>query len=261
MRGAGKVHGSLVREAKSKNQRVKNKTKKKSRQVRNRLLPKYGLSQKNRLNTLKKKLEEEDPSDRGIGKNFLRAIRFIKAFTENYDVVIDSNNGVRRSNYSLFATMLATNILSVVEEYDSIIEDDDLYLNNNAEELLVSPNEFLEDFVEYIENNKIADKFAKYAIKYFKRSHPNHMMTNNKSFEELEENYREYQGLLDDTVKAVKTTIKKYSLDERVSQNVSQKMAVNNDLNDLVEGMFGMKINRENKSVNDLSNMLKTLGL
>ncbi len=40
-----------------------------------------------------------------------------------------------------------------------------------------------------------------------------------------------------------------------------KKMAVNNDLNDLVEGMFGMKINRENKSVNDLSNMLKTLGL
>lgn len=261
MRGAGKVHGSLVREAKPKNQRVKNKTKKKSRQVRNRLLPKYGLSQKNRLNTLKNKLDEEDPSDRGIGKNFLRAIRFIKVFTENYDVVMDSNNGVRKSNYSLFATMLAANILSVVKEYHRIIDDDDLYLNNNAEELLTSPNEFLEDFVEFIEEDKTADTYAKYVKQYIKRSHPNRMMTNNKSFEELEENYKEYSGLLEDTISAVKTTIKKYSLDERVSQNVSQKMAVNNDLNDLVESMFSMKINRENKSVNDLSNMLKMLGL
>jgi hypothetical protein len=257
MKGAGKVHGSLVRETKPKNQRVKNKTKKKSRQVRNRLLPKYGLSQKNRLNTLKKKLEEEDSSDRGVGKNFLRAIRFINVFTEKYDVVMESNNGDKRSNYSLFATMLAANILSVVKEYNRIIDDEELYLNNNADELLASPNEFLEEFVEYIEEDKIADTFGSYAIKYFKKSRPNRMEINNKSFEELEENYKEYRGLLEDTVSAVKNTIKEYSLDEKIQE----KIAVNNDLNDLVEGMLFMKINRENKSVNDLSSMFKTLGL
>jgi hypothetical protein len=253
MEGAGKVYGNLVREAKPAIQRVKNKTKKKTRLVRNRLLPKYGL----RLNTLKNKLEEEDPSDIGVGKNFLRAIRFIKLFTKKYIIVMDSANEDKRTNYSLFASMLATNILSVVEEYDRIIDDEDLQLNNNAEELLIAPNEFLEDFTEFIRKNKIADKFANIAIKHFKKSRPNRMEFNNKSFEELDKKYKEYRGLLEDTISAVKKTIKEYSLDEKIQE----KMAVNNDLNDLVEGMFGMKLNRENKSVNDLSSMFKTLGL
>jgi hypothetical protein len=257
MKGAGKVHGSLVREAKPKNQRVTLR-KKKSRQVRNRLLPKYGLSQKNRLYTLKKKLEEEDPSDKGLIKNFLRANRFIKVFTENYDTIIESTNKDKLSNYSLFASMLAANIVSVVKEYNRIIDDDDL--DNSAEELNLYPNEFLEDFVEYIEEHKIADKFTNYAIKYFKRSRPNRM--SNESLEELEEKYKEYQGLLDDTVKAVKKTIKEYSLDERVSQNVSHKMAVNNDLNDLISGLSVMKVNESNNKLNeDLYSMFNKLGL
>jgi hypothetical protein len=261
MRGAGKVHGSLVREAKPKNQRVTIR-KKKSRQVRNRLLPKYGLSQKNRLYTLKKKLEEEDPSDKGLIKNFLRTIRFIKLFTKHYDTVIESNNENKSLNYSLFASILASKILSVINEYYSIV-DNKLFNNNNnnnVKKLLKDPNEFLEDFVEYIEEHKIADKFTNYAIKYFKKSQPNRM--SNESIEELEENYKEYQGLLEDTVAAVKNTIKEYSLDERVSQNVSQKMEVNNDLNDLISGLSVMKVNESNNKLNeDLYSMFNKLGL
>jgi hypothetical protein len=32
-------------------------------------------------------------------------------------------------------------------QYDRIIDDEDLQLNNNAEELLIAPNEFLEDLL------------------------------------------------------------------------------------------------------------------
>lgn len=260
MKGAGKVHASLIAPNKPKNQRVTIRKKKTStRQVRNRLLPKYGLRQKNRLYTLKKKLEEEDPSDKGLIKSFLRAIRFIKLFTKHYDTVIESADENKSLNYSLFASILASKILSVINEYYRIV-DNKLFNNNNVNKLLKDPNEFLEDFVDFVEEHKIADKFANIAIKYFKKSQPNRM--SNESIEEIEENYKEYQGLLDDTVTAVKTTIKEYSLDERVSQNVSQKMAVNNDLNDLISGLSVMKVNVSNNKLDeDLYNMFNKLGL
>ncbi len=244
MKGAGKIYGSLSTPAKPSIQRVKN-TKKKSL-TRNRLLQKYGLKRKFR--TLKKKLKEEDTSDIGVLKSFIRANRFIELFIKKYDTVMKSNNEDKRSNYSLFATMLASNILSVVKQYERIVDDDDLHLNNNAEELLINPNEFLEDFIEFVEEDKTADEFANIAIKYFKASRPNRMEANNQDFEDLEEDYKEYQGFLQDTVTAVKDTIKEYSLDEKIKD----KMAIN--INSLVMGMSAMKVKGASNTITNITN-------
>jgi hypothetical protein len=247
MNGGGKVHASVAPVVKDKsNGRVKlyRDTKKKSKSLAN-AKKKYGmrksLKRLKTLKTLKRKIKEteEDTTDVGVIKSFILCKKFIKVFLKKYDVVRNSNNAEKISNYSVFATMLASNILEVVNEYDRIVDYEDLHLSNNDEKFYSEPEEYLEEFIDFIDKDDTVEDFANIVIEYYDSMfNKNKMDMNNINKASLEEDYKEYYGLLHDTSKAVIDVIKNYSLELKQKN----KIAENVNIDSLISGLTAIKI-------------------
>lgn len=255
MKGAGKVHNSLVFKPKNKRSTVykpKNKflTKKKDR-----------LRRRKTLKTLKRKIEKEvNNSDLGALNSYKLCLAFIKQFIKKYESVMNSGNVEKSSNYSLFATMLGSAISSVNEEYSEIVDDDELTENENVTNLLThDPNEYLENYLDYIEDNEILEEYDNIMGKYF---NGNRMEFNNNS-NNIRNEYITYSGFIRDSAEAIKQTIKEYSGELKTKK----KIANNVNIDDLIMGLTAIKIkgapNAKSNVVlsNDFLNRFMKLGL
>jgi hypothetical protein len=204
-----------------------------------------------RFKTLKKKREKEvDDSDLGQLKSYKLCLAFIEKFLTKYEAVMNSGNVEKEANYSMFATMLAANLSYVNKEYDEIIDESDIVNNNNNNNnnvmniLTTNPYEYLENYLEYIEDEDILEDYEKVIDEYFNSFNTNkynkHKMVinNNNNNNNSEQEYIAYSGFIRDSVSAIKDTIKKYS------SELKTKKKINNNINidDLIMGLTVMKI-------------------
>lgn len=151
---------------------------------------------------------------------------------------MNSSNQEKRANYSIFATMLASNILEVVNEYDRIVDDENLHISNNDERLYSEPEEYLEEFIDFIDEDDTVEDFANIVIEYYDSMFNKNKMEMNNNTNSLREDYLEYYGLLHDTSKAVIGVIKKYSLELKEKN----KIAENVNIDSLISGLTAIKI-------------------
>jgi hypothetical protein len=235
--GGAKVHGSLIPTAQPI-QRVNTRRKPKTTQKRR---VKYTL--KKPLKTIKKQLVkmEANTSEIGVIKSFIQCKHFIKVFLRKYDTVMNSINQEKRSNYSLFATILATNISSIVKNYDSIMNNS---LQNNND-LYMEPEKYLEDFLKVIKEEDVLEKFANIALEHY-NSYNNGRMNINNNNNNNDSEYLEYYGFLNDTSKAVIDTIKEYSLDLKAKRKINE----NTNIDALIMGLTSVKIEGKNNITN-----------
>jgi hypothetical protein len=245
MKGGVKVYSALrplERDKPSRGIKVYRNTKRKSK-----TFGKHKYRVKSKLKTLKRKIKEteEDTTDIGVIKSFLLCKKFIKTFLKRYDMVMNSNDVEKQTNYDIFASMLAANISSIVEEYSRIIDDEKLLLNTNEKLniLYKDPEEYLEEFIDFIEEDDTVEDFAKIATEYYEKplkSNANMKNTNNNNnnTNSLRDEYLEYYWLLHDTSKGVISVIKKFSLELKSKK----KIANNVDINSLIMGLTAVKI-------------------
>lgn len=261
MKGGVKVHTSLIPEEKKKKSTVYVSKPKKT------LKPKHYLKVK-RFKTLKKKIEKEvNNSDLGQLKSYKLCLAFIEKFLEKYETVMNSGNGEKQSNYSMFATMLAASISEVNEDYDEIIDENDLLNNNNNNVMNVltkNPYDYLEKYIEYIEDEDILDDYEKVIDKYFNSFNSTKMNNNNNNNTNIAQEYITYSGFIKDSVTAIKETIKKYSSELKTKK----KIANNVNIDDLIMGLTAVKIKGSTNNVksnvvltNDFLNKFMKLGL
>lgn len=257
--GGGKVHPSAAPTVKSKSKsgiKLYKNTRKRFKSLAN-AKRKYGMRKP--LKTLKRKIKEteEDTSDVGVIKSFILCKKFIKVFLKKYDMVMNSNNQEKRANYSIFSTMLASSILTVVNEYDRIVDDEDLQLSNNDEKLYSEPEEYLEEFIDFIDEDDTVEDFANISIKYYDTMFNNTGMNmNNNNKNSLRDEYLEYYGFLHDISKAVVDVIKKYSI-ELKSKN---KITENVNIDSLISGLTSMKIKGANTPKENIRIIIKNSG-
>jgi hypothetical protein len=255
MKGGVKVHTSLAPKVKSQG-RVKlyRDTKKKLKSFKN-AKKRYGMRKP--LKTLKRKIREteQDTSDVGVVKSFILCKKFIKVFLKKYDIVMNANDMEKRSNYQMFAAMLASGISAVVNEYSRIVDDEELHLANNDEKLYSEPEEYLEDFIDFIDEDDTVEDFANIVIEYYDNLPINGMEVNNNT-NDLREDYLEYYGLLHDTSKAVIDVIKNYSL-ELKSKN---KLANNVNIDSLISGLTAIKIKGANAPKENIKVIIEKSG-
>lgn len=261
MKGGVKVHPTLAPQPKNKKSTVylpkPKKTFKKTRYLKQR-----------RFKTLKKKIEKEvNNSDLGQLKSYKLCLAFIEKFLQKYENVMNSGNGEKKSNYSMFATMLALSISKVNEEYEEIIDETDLLNNNNNVMNVLTKNsyDYLEKYIEYIEDEDILDDYEKVIDKYFNTFNNTKMNTNNNNNNtNIQQEYITYSGFIKDSVSAVKETIKNYSSDLKTKK----KIANNVNIDDLIMGLTAIKIKGSTNNVksnvilsNDFLNRFMKLGL
>jgi hypothetical protein len=234
MKGGVKISSELFNKPKSRVSTVF-KPKKISKTIKRKEYLKH-----KRFKTLKRKIEKEvDDSDLGQLKSYKLCLAFIEKFLKKYEAVMNSGNIEKESNYSMFATMLAAGISRVNEEYEEIIDESDFLNNNNNNVINIlakNPYEYLENYIEYIEDEDVIEDYEKVIDKYFNSFNKNKMNLNNNNNSEQE--YIAYSGFIKDSVSAVKDTIKKYS------SELKTKKKINNNVNidDLIMGLTVMKI-------------------
>ena len=244
MKGGVKVHSALrplERAKPSRGIKVYRNTKRKSK-----TFGKHKYRVKSKLKTLKRKIKEteEDTTDIGVIKSFLLCKKFIKTFLKRYDMVMNSNDIEKQTNYDIFASMLAANISSIVEEYSRIIDDEKLLLNTNEKLniLYKEPEEYLEEFIDFIEEDDTVEDFAKIATEYYEKPHKSNANmnnnNNNNNTNSLRDEYLEYYWLLHDISKGVISVIKKFSLDLKSKK----KIAENANIDSLIMGLTAVKI-------------------
>lgn len=250
MRGGVKKFLSLVNKPKSRVSTVF-----KPRKITKR---KHYLLKPKRFKTLKRKIEKEvDDSDLGQLKSYKLCLAFIEKFLKKYETVMNLGNVEKESNYSLFVSMLATNISKVNEEYSEIIDESELTNNSIINILLEKPDEYLEKYIEYVEEEDILKDYKKAIEKYFNSFNKNKMNINNNN---SEQEYITYSSFIRDSVNAVKETIIKYSTELKTKK----KIANNINIDDLVMGLTAVKIKGDANSVplsNDFLNKFLKLGL
>jgi hypothetical protein len=224
---------------------------------------KYYLIKPKRFKTLKRKIEKEvDDSDLGQLKSYKLCLAFIEKFLKKYETVMNSGNVEKESNYSMFATILAASLSQVNEEYKEIVDESDLLNNNNVMNILTkNPDEYLENYIEYVEEEDVIDDYEKAIEKYFNSFNKNKMNINNNN---SEQEYITYSSFIRDSVSAVKDTIKKYSSELKTKK----KIANNVNIDDLIMGLTVMKIKGSTNSsksnvvlTNDFLNKFIKLGL
>jgi hypothetical protein len=266
MKGGVKVHQSLTPQLKNKKSRVYLQKPKRTFKTKRYL-------KQRRFKTLKKKIEKEvNNSDLGQLKSYKLCLAFIEKFLEKYETVMNSGNVEKESNYSMFATMLAASLSQVNEEYEEVIDESDLLNNNNnnvMNVLTTNPYEYLEKYVEYIEDEEILEDYEKIVDEYFNSFNTNkynkHKMNiNNNDKNNSEQEYIAYSGFIKDSVAAVKETIKKYSSELKTKK----KIANNVNIDDLIMGLTAVKIKGSTNNVksnvgltNDFLNRFMKLGL
>jgi hypothetical protein len=215
-----------------------------------------------RFRTLKRKIEKEvDDSDLGQLKSYKLCLAFIEKFLKKYEAVMNSGNVEKQSNYSMFASMLAAGLSEVNEDYDEIIDETEFMNNNNntvMNTLISNPSDYLEKYLEYIEDEDILEDYEKAMEKYFNSFNKNKINNNNNS----DQDYITYSGFINNSVNAVKGTIKKYSGELKTKK----KIANNIDIDDLIMGLTAIKIKGvpTNKNImlsNDFLNKFMKLGL
>ena len=160
---------------------------------------------------------------------------------------MNSGDTEKESNYSMFATMLAANLSQVNEEYNDIIDEND-FLNNNVNNVMnvltKNPYDYLENYLEYVEDEDIVGDYEKVIEEYFNsfntnKYNMNKMSINNNNNKNIEQEYLSYYGFIRDSVSAVKETIKKYSGDLKAKK----KIANNVNIDDLIMGLTAIKFN------------------
>jgi hypothetical protein len=257
MKGGVKVHTSLIPEERKKKSSVYVPKPKKTFKMK--------YLRRKPFKTLKRKIEKEvDDSDLGQLKSYKLCLAFIEKFLEKYEDVMNSGNGIKASNYSMFATMLAAGLSIVNEEYKEIIDESEFLNNNNVVNgLAKNPDEYLENYIEYIEDEDVIEDYEKVMSKYFNSFNKNRMNFNNNN-NNTEQEYITYSGFIKDSVSSIKDTIKKYS------SELKTKKKINNNVNvdDLIMGLTVMKIKgspnviKENVTLNNaFFNKFMKLGL
>ena len=262
MKGGVKLHPTLAPQPKNKKSTVylpkPNKTFKKKRYLKQR-----------RFKTLKKKIEKEvNNSDLGQLKSYKLCLAFIEKFLQKYENVMNSGNGEKESNYSMFATMLASSISKVNEKYEEIIDETDLLNNNNNNVMNVltkNPYDYLEKYIEYIEDEDILEDYEKVIDKYFNSFNNTKMNTNNNNTNtNVQQEYITYSGFIKDSVSAVKETIKNYSSELKTKKKIENNV----NIDDLIMGLTAVKIKGSTNNVksdvilsNDFLNRFMKLGL
>lgn len=255
MKGRGKVHNSLINKPKNKISSVFRPksvflTKKKDK-----------FKRRKTLKTLKKKIEKEvNNSDIGALNSYKLCLAFINQFIKKYELVINSGNIGKSSNYSLFATMLGSAISSVNKEYNEIIDDAELTENENITNILTrDPSIYLENYLDYIEENEILEDYENIIDKFF---NTNKMEFNNNN-NNIQNEYITYSGFIRDSAAAIKETIREYSGELKTKR----KIANNVNIDDLIMGLTSIKIkgtpNIKSNVVlsNDFFNKFMKLGL
>jgi len=220
------------------------------------------------LKTLKRKIEKEvDDSDLGQLKSYKLCLSFIEKFLKKYETVMNSGNSIKESNYSMFATMLAAGISQVNEEYKEIVDETNFLNNNNNNNimniLIRNPYDYLEKYIEYIEDEDIIEDYEKAIGKYFSTFNKNKMNFNNNN--NTEQEYITYSGFIRDSVNKIKDTIKKYSSELKTKKKISNNV----NIDDLIMGLTVMKIKGSPNTIkaqnvilnNDFFNKFMKLGL
>jgi hypothetical protein len=257
MKGSGKVHTSLIPEEKKKKSSVYIAKPKKSFKLKSHIKSRG-------FKTLKKKIEKEvNDSDYGQIKSYKLCLAFIERFLEKYEIVMNSGNTEKETNYSLFATMLAANLSQVNEEYDEIIDESEFLNNNNNNNNVINvlarnPYDYLENYVEYVEDEDVLGDYEKVIDKYFNSLNKSKMVfnnnNNNKNKNDVEQEYLSYSSFIRDSVNAVKETIKNYSSELKTKK----KIANNVNIDDLIMGLTAVKIkgNKNNIKPNVKTNVV-----
>jgi hypothetical protein len=237
MKGSGKIYQSLAPE-------LKNKTSIKYLPKPKRTFKVKQFLKQKKFKTLKRKIEKEiNNSDIGQLKSYKLCLAFIEKFLEKYETVMNSGNAEnaeKESNYSLFATMLAIALSQVNEEYEDIVNESELINNNNntMNNLIKNPYDYLEKYIEYIEDEDVIEDYEKVIDKYFNSFNKNQMKNNNNNNNNSEQEYIAYSGFIRDSVEALKGTIKKYSNELKSKK----KIANNVNIDDLIMGLTAIKI-------------------
>jgi hypothetical protein len=257
MKGSGKIHPSLAPVEQKKKSTVYLSKPKKTYRLKSKL-------KSRKFKTLKRKIEKEvDDSDLGQLKSYKLCLAFIEKFLEKYEAVMNSGNVEKESNYSMFATMLASNLSDVNKEYDDIIDESEIINNNNNNNNLMkivrNPYDYLEKYLEYVEDEDILGDYEKVIEEYFNSFNTNkyntHKMIINKDNDtNVEQEYLSYYGFIRDSISAVKETIKKYSGDLKAKK----KIANNVNIDDLIMGLTAVKIksNKNNGRPNIKANVI-----
>lgn len=250
MKGSGKISSNLFNKPKPRVSTVYIPKSKKA------FTTKRFLKQR-RFKTLKKKIEKEvNNSDIGQIKSYKLCLAFIEKFLEKYETVINSGNVEKESNYALFATMLASGLSEVNENYDEIIDETEFMNNNNnnvVNTLVKNPSDYLEKYIEYIDDEDVIEDYEKAIEKYFNTFNKNKMITNNNN-NNSEQDYITYSGFIKDSVAAIKDTIRKYSGELKSKK----KIANNVNIDDLIIGLTAVKIksNKNNTLKNNKTNVV-----
>jgi hypothetical protein len=233
MKGGVKEYPSLALEAKRKVSTV----------YKPKMTKKFKVKHLKKFKTLKRKLEKvTNNSDVGQIKSYKLCLAFIDKFLKKYETIMNTKNSEKQSNYSLFASILAIALSKVNEEYDDIIDESELLNNNNTVNLIQNPDEYLEKYLEYVEDEDIIGDFEKVIEKYFNTTNRtnNYRMelNNSNNGNNIEQEYVDYSGFIRDSVSAVKETIREYSSELKTKK----KIANNVNIDDLIMGLTAVKI-------------------
>lgn len=250
--GGVKVHPSLAK--KPKKSMEKTKRTKKSYKL------KYHTTA---LKTLKRKIKKRvtDDSPQALLKGFRLSTEFLRKILKRYERIFHNANATKLSNYSIFLSILATSLFTVARKNEDLIDAEKNPHVLNEEIAVLEPHEYVERFLDFIEEEDIAKELKEAAAEYFAKElrSPKRMMTGNveNDLEELEEEYLELSHFIQDVNTAVAETIRNYS------KVLKESKALNNNvnLNELILGLTEVKIgaNEPNKNILELDDLLTRL--
>lgn len=158
-------------------------------------------------NTLEILKVESNITNSDVKNSYEQCIEFIKLFIEKADYVRNSGNAEKEDNYAIFAMALMENLKAVNNNFDDILNSDNIDDEGN-------PLDYLEEYIELVEDKKIVKNFDKVVEEHYKNS-------------ENDDDYLELYNFLNDSVNAVKETIKTYSL--KKMKKISNNMQVDNE--------------------------------
>jgi hypothetical protein len=217
-------------------------------------------------------------SDRGLLKSFIICKKFLKLFTKKYDEIMKSGSETKRSNYSLFASILVEKLIPVITEHNNILDLNNN--NNNTASVLIKinvlkePDTFLREFIHLIEKEEIVKEFKESEDEYFGKLSRgniiNNMMLLNNSInsnknissniDNARQEYLEYRSFIENTVNAVIQVINEYASELRTKKGKGTEKNIN--INSLISGFTTIAIkNTINNKTNNTDKELDIIFL
>jgi len=215
------------------------------------------------MKSLKEKLKEKTNNNSlSILNSYKRVIKFISLFIEVGDYLAKTKDIKKQAKYDEFAMLLKYNLKEINDndEFSDITEElnENSENNENNENKFENPLDYLEEYVEFVEDENLEKKFE-------------------ESFGTNE--HQIYYDFMKDTVDAVQKIIIKFSKTKVIVASAPAAMALENingseselesglivendvNINSLIAGLSAVKMNKNNSNINSVLNRLFGLSI